>query len=137
MGQRTRRARGGPGRTAARVLGLTSSGPKIIAWLEFIAQEGDGPCYRVYLDAQEGNGSSCRDRLWVRHGKTEVCTCLNGRGEVPVSGLSARGADDEEIIEVVDEASGSVACDSPGITSATAEKILGADRRPKGNALTM
>ena len=27
----------------------------------------------------------------IGHGKTEVCACPNGRGEVPVSSLGARG----------------------------------------------
>ena len=54
-----------------------------------------------------------------------------------VSGLSARGADEEEVIEVVDKSSGSVAHAAQEIPLATAEKILGADRRPKGNALSI
>ena len=33
---------------------------------------------------------------------------------MPVNSLGARGADDEEVVEVVDEARGSVAHDSPG-----------------------
>ncbi len=47
--------------------------------------------YRVDLNAREGDGGRCCDRLVVCHREAEAATCLNSGGKVPVGGLTPGG----------------------------------------------